>query len=102
MFYWVADAFANAGASLDAESDKVSSESVVYYEKAVKVYQSVVEECRADAKFAPRPGMVETIQLRFARCLRRLGKYEDAIAALLPVSKNSQCLARRAAESRVY
>jgi len=90
--YWVADAFANVGIRLDRQSGKVAPEAAIYYEKAVTVFRSIIAECRANPKFATQPGAVETIQLRLARYLRRLEKYDEAVASLVPLLKTHNAL----------
>ncbi len=83
--YWVAETFVELGNRLSPEGTKLSSEAERYYQQAALVYGRIVDLCRADKEFAPREGMAEAIEIRLARCLRRLGKYKDALDMLVEV-----------------
>ncbi len=83
--YWVAETFVGLGNSLAPDEGKLPPEAKKYYQKAALAYGRIVDICREDKEFAPREGMVEGIQIRLARCLRRLGKYNDAMNLLVEI-----------------
>jgi cellulose synthase operon protein C len=85
--YWVAETFTNLGDSLSSDGRKPSPEAVKNYGKAANTYEKIVEACRADPNFAPTAGSLTSVQIRLARCLRRLGKYEEALDTLVEVLK---------------
>lgn len=83
--YWAAEMYMSLGTSLDLGSGKLPVEAAVYYGKAAQVYAKLLAACRADEKFAPRADATTNIQIRLARCLRRLGKFEEAIGVLAEI-----------------
>jgi tetratricopeptide (TPR) repeat protein len=90
--YWVAETFMDLGNSLGADDKRPPAEALNYYQKAAEAYKKLVEACRADAKFVPQPGALTAVQLRLARCLRRLGKCEEAMAVLVETLKDRERL----------
>ena len=48
-------------------------------------YGRIIDICRKDKEFAPREGVATAIQIRLARCIRRLGKYQDALDLLVEI-----------------
>ena len=90
--YWVAETFMNLGDSLAPDDGKPPPEAMKYYEKAAEVYEKIIEACQADPKFAPQPGSSTAVQIRLARCLRRLGKFEEALDALVEILKTRENL----------
>ena len=88
--YWVAEAFTNLGDSLSPDGEKLSPEARKDYEKAAQAYKKIIEACRADRTFAPAAGSLSSVQIRLARCLRRLGKFEEALDTLVGVLKTSE------------
>lgn len=89
--YWVANAFENLGSGADSGEGKLSPEAAGYYQKAVLAYEKIIEAAAADEKFAPA-GSVTSIQIRQARCLRRLGKFKEAMASLLSILESKENL----------
>ncbi len=87
--YWVANAFENLGAGAESGEGKLSPEAAGYYQKAVLAYEKIIQAAAADEKFAPA-GSVTTIQIRQARCLRRLGKFKAAMESLISILKTNE------------
>jgi cellulose synthase operon protein C len=85
--YWVAETFMNLGSSMDPGSGKPPDEAAEYYQKAAAAYRKIIEACRANPQFAPQPGLMAGIQIRLARCLRRLARYQEALDTLVEVLK---------------
>ena len=85
--YWVAETFRKLGASLDPGDGEPTDEAVEYYEKAVEVYRKILDACRDNPQYAPRPNAVAAVRIQMSRCLRRLGKFEEAVEALVEVLK---------------
>ena len=88
---WVAEMFVSLGASLDPGSGPLGGEAAGYYQKAVDTYRKILDACANDEHFAPRKELIHSIQIRLARCLRRMGKYGqdmDALLAILKVQNN--------------
>ena len=84
---WAAEMFVGLAASVDSDGKKPSAEAADYYQKAAKTYRAIIEACRDDAQYAPQPEAIYGVQIRLARCLRRLGQYDQAIDALVEVLK---------------
>jgi cellulose synthase operon protein C len=89
---WAADALVALGDSMDSGDGKLSAEASADYRKAVRVYEKIVETCRADGRFAPRPDAVLSVQIRLARCLRRLGRFDEAMEVLATILKSRENL----------
>jgi tetratricopeptide (TPR) repeat protein len=85
---WVAETFLGMGAGFDPGGKTLPPEAREYYEKAADTFNRILEKCSADAKFAPQPGATIGVEVRLARCLRRLGQFEDAMDLLVDVLKD--------------
>jgi cellulose synthase operon protein C len=85
--YWVAETFMNLGDSLSPGDERPSPEATKDYEKAAAAFGKIVETCRSDPRFAPQPESLTAVGLRLARCLRRLGKFKEAMDALVEILK---------------
>ncbi len=81
---WIAETFYGLGAGLDPGGQKLPADAENYYKRAAAAYLSILRELRKDAEFGP-PEAELSIQIRLARCLRRLQRYEDALKLLLAV-----------------
>ena len=84
---WAAEMFVGLAASVDSEGKKASAEVMDYYQRAAKTCHTIIEACRADANYAPHPEAIYGVQMRLARCLRRLGEYEQAMTVLAEILK---------------
>ncbi|MHB1034259.1 MAG: hypothetical protein ACYC35_22215 [Pirellulales bacterium] len=86
---WVAEAFYSLGAGLDpgGKTADLPQGAKSYYLKAVKTYQRILDTAKSDPGFAPRPESVLGVQLRLAKCLRRLGRYDEAMEMLVGILK---------------
>lgn len=82
---WVAETFVELGNRLAPKEGKLPPVAKNYFRKAALVYGRIVDICHADNEFAPQKGTVEVIQIQLARCLRRLGKYKDAMDLLVEI-----------------
>jgi len=85
--HWVAETFMSLGASMDTKGENLSPVAANYYKKAASVYLKIIELCRTDKTFEPSPGLVDGIQIRLAICLRRLGRYKEALDTLVEILK---------------
>ena len=81
---WIAETFYGLGAGLDPGGQKLPSDAEGYYKRAAAGYLTILKSLKADPKFGP-PGAELTVNIRLARCLRRLQKYQDALKLLLAV-----------------
>jgi Tfp pilus assembly protein PilF len=86
---WVAETFFSLGAGLDPGGKTLAPEAKDYYEKAADTYRRILRQCE-DADFGAPPDAATSIKLRLARCLRRLGrndqaKYDQALDLLAEV-----------------
>ena len=70
---------------MDSAEGKPPAEAADYYQRAADVYRKIIAASRADEKYAPQPATAAALQISLARCLRRLGKYEEALNALVEV-----------------
>ncbi len=84
---WVAEMFVSLGASLDPGAGPLSGEAADYYKNAVDTYRKILDSCANEPNFAPRKEMIYSIQIRLARCLRRMGKYGQDMDELLGILK---------------
>lgn len=83
---WVAATFAGLAAGFDTGSAELPAEAENYYRKAAATYQRMLARIQEDPAFAPE-GAADSVKVRLARCLRRLGQYKDAFTLLLSVLK---------------
>lgn len=84
---WVAETFYRLGAGNDPGSLPVPSQARSYYEKAHTADQNLLAEAGRQANFAS-PDALVAVRLRMARCLRRLGRFEEAINLLVELLKD--------------
>ena len=85
---WVAETFMSLGGSLESGRDgALSPEAEGFYRKAADAYRRILELCRADDKFSPQPGAEIGVQVRLARCLRYLGRFDEALDTLVEILK---------------
>jgi cellulose synthase operon protein C len=89
--WWVAETFMNLGDSLSGDGQP-PPEAVKDYKKAAIAFDKIVAACEANPRFAPQPDSLTDVQLRLARCLRRMGKFEEAMAVLVEVLKTREKL----------
>ncbi|MBN1589224.1 MAG: tetratricopeptide repeat protein [Pirellulales bacterium] len=82
---WVAGTFADMGARFDTGGKTLPPEATKYYEHAVDVYRGLLERCRKEPSFAPDAGAIRAVQIRLARCLRRLYRFDEAMKLLVEV-----------------
>lgn len=78
---WVAETFFSLGAGVDPGGKKLPEEAKNYYQKAAQAYRNILTLC-AEKKIEFQPGATTSIQIRLARCLRRLADYPEAIRLL--------------------
>ena len=89
---WVAETLMSLGAAAAPESGSLSPEAQSDYQKAAEVYRRIIELCRADEKFAPKAGAATGVQIRLARCLRLLGKFDESLDLLVEVLTGRETL----------
>ncbi len=90
--YWVAETFVELAGAVAPGDGPLPPEAERYHRKAGLAYGRIVDICRKDKEFAPRKGTVSAIQIRLARCLRRLGMYGEAMNMLVEVLAESNNL----------
>jgi len=83
---WVAETFQSLGAAMDPGGKTLPAEAQQYYTKAAACYGKILERCAADKQFAPA-GADTSIKIRLAKCLRRQGKYKEALDLLEEILK---------------
>lgn len=83
---WVAQTFFSLGAGFDPGGKTLPDEARDYYQKAADAYRRILELCGTEGFDAP-PGAATSIQIRLARCLRRLGDCKGAMDILVDVLK---------------
>jgi tetratricopeptide (TPR) repeat protein len=79
-------------AGLDAWGLPPPEEARKYYRRAAAAYRGLLERCRADGSFTPRPEAVTAATIRLARCLRRLGEGREALDLLAPILRKHKAL----------
>jgi tetratricopeptide (TPR) repeat protein len=88
---WTAEAFYHLGSRLD-RGVKPGAEAVALYKKAGNVYGRILTMAAADPKFAPNPSAITDIEIARARCHRRLGEFNAAIAILVKILRSQNFL----------
>jgi len=87
ILYWAAEAFMKLGLELAPENGKLPTEAEYFFRKAAQVYKRILDIHRENPDFIPQEGAIEAIQIRLARCYRRMGKYSDALDQLAETLK---------------
>ncbi len=82
---WTADVFLRLAESVDSGDAAPPAEAAERYRQAVRVCRTILETCRAEPDFAPKPDAILGVRMMLARALRRLGKYEEALDSLVEV-----------------
>jgi tetratricopeptide (TPR) repeat protein len=83
---WVAETFYSLGTGFDEGSSlALSPEAKRYYEQAIKAYQQILSRAASEPSFAPKPDALVGVRLRMAVCLRKIGRYDDAIKTIVSV-----------------
>jgi len=85
---WVAETFVGLGAGFDV-GGTLPARAKEYYGKARDTYLTILKLVK-DGKIEAPPGAERSIQIRLARCRRRLGEFSDAQSLLLGILKESQ------------
>lgn len=88
---WVAATFYSLGSGFDPGGDTVLDQAKAYYEKAVTTDQQIVELAKAAANFAS-PESLLSVRLRMARCLRRTGKFQEAVELVVTILQEKEAL----------
>ncbi|MDZ7617159.1 MAG: tetratricopeptide repeat protein [Patescibacteria group bacterium] len=81
---WIAETFYGLGAGLDPGGQKLAADAEGYYKRAAQGYLNILKALKADPAFGPQDAEL-TVNIRLARCFRRLRMYEDALKLLLAV-----------------
>lgn len=84
---WVAEMFMSLGGSLDKGASELPAEALEHYKRAADTYRAIIEACRADANYGPQPTSIYSVQIRLAKCLRQMGKYDESLDVLTEVLK---------------
>lgn len=79
---WVSETFFSLGSGYDTHGTKVPPEAAAYFQKTLDTDQRILDACKRDPKFAPSADSVMAIEIRTARCLRRMDKYKEALDLL--------------------
>ncbi len=81
---WIAETFYGLGSGLDPGGQKLPADAEGYYKRAAAGYLTIRNKLREDPSFGPKDAEL-SINIRLARCLRRLQRHEDALKLLLAV-----------------
>ncbi len=81
---WIAETFYGLGSGLDPGGQKLPADAENYYTQAARAYVTIRNKLREDPSFGP-DGAELSINIRLARCLRRLQQHENALKLLLAV-----------------
>ncbi len=75
---WVAGTYRGMANEFDRPGSKTPEKAKNYYAKAVTAYDTILKLIK-DKKIEAPKGAVDAINIRKAKCLRRLGRYMDAL-----------------------
>jgi tetratricopeptide (TPR) repeat protein len=88
---WVAETYLGLGDGLAAGRSDLPQEAANYYTQATRAYASILKRIKAnDAELDAPDGAETTIMVRLAVCLRKLGKFEEALTALRKILAESE------------
>jgi hypothetical protein len=82
---WVSETFFSLGSGYDTPGKKVPPEALAYYEKTLATDKKMIANATKDKTFLPSPDAMVAVQLRTARCLRRMDKFKDAVDLLVSI-----------------
>jgi len=82
---WVAGTLTDLGERFDSGAGELPSEARKHYEQAAVVYNKILIRCGKDPRFAPSDASIDSVKVRSAHVLRRLGRFEDAMNRLVDV-----------------
>jgi len=83
---WVAETFFGMGSGFDPGGKTLPPEAKKYYQKAADTYRRILQECKAGKLKAP-PGATTGLEIRLAKCLRRMGQYKEAMELIVNILK---------------
>ena len=87
--HWMAETSYGIATGLDSGGPRPPPEAEKYYRKAAKTFNTIIQRCETDRKFAPQPEAAAVVEIQAARCVRRLGQYREALSLLLAVLKET-------------
>ena len=96
---WVSETFYSLGSGYDSNTGSLPPEAEGYYKQSLETDDKMIATALKDKAFAPSPDAVVAVKLRKARCLRRLGKYQEGLAVLTEVLKDKPQLLDAQTES---
>ncbi len=82
---WVAETLYTLGSELDPPGKELPEAAKQCFTESANAYRRILEQCKADETFAPKPGVDLMIKVRLARCLRSLGEFNEAMDLLVEV-----------------
>jgi tetratricopeptide (TPR) repeat protein len=89
---WVGETYFSLGGGFDEGPAKASEKSRAYFQKAAEAYRKLLEVAAQDPKFKDNPDSLLGVRLRLADCLRRAGKFDEAITIIVEVLKQKPML----------
>jgi hypothetical protein len=99
---WVSETFFSLGAGYDTQAKDVPAEALAYYTKTLETDKRILDAAKKDKTFLPQPVVPPgtpasaappandaqlAVEVRTARCLRRMKKYSDALTMLEAILK---------------
>jgi len=84
---WVAETFLGMAQGLDPGGEKLPPNVKNYYQRAGATFQQILKKLKSDPSFGPE-GAEASVNVRFARVLRRLGHHDQAHILLLRVLRD--------------
>lgn len=82
---WVAETLAALGSGGDAAASAPSPDAKRFLEKAADAYRAILDRSKTEPDFAPTDDAVLGVEVRLAQCLRRLGRFDEAMKLLVDV-----------------
>jgi tetratricopeptide (TPR) repeat protein len=84
---WVANQLMDIGKQTEADAGKLVPAADRCYREAEQVYRRIVNLGRDDADFAPQESALDGVRIQLSRCLRRQGRFDDAMNLLVELLK---------------
>ena len=85
---WVAETYYRLAEGLSGSGPQ-AAKAKAFYQKAVAVYDVLLQRAKSQPGFAPQKGYKDALYIAKAKALRGAGKYKDSLLLIVDVLKNN-------------